>query len=53
MKWIIVAGDFTKGFYFIGPFGSEDSATEYAKDAISRYSKSTPWSIVELDEPGE
>ena len=49
-KWIVVAGDVCKGFYFVGPFGSEDSATEYAKDAIGRYSKD-PWSVVKLDSP--
>lgn len=50
MEWIIVAGDVCKGFYFIGPFATSESAIEYAQDAIQRYSKD-PWHVVKLDSP--
>lgn len=49
-KWIVVAGDVCKGFYFVGPFDTAELAVEYAGDAIQRYTKDT-WQVVKLDNP--
>lgn len=52
MKWIVVAGDINKGFYFVGPFDTAELAVEYATDAIGKYTKDV-WQVVKLDNPKE